>query len=101
LILTHSIGFSEALRQRICYYRGGMSETQWNRRQVIAAAGLALGTRWSTAASSAAARCLVYDYEGQPLAAETMRRFHLCDLKMRPFTREPKITAGNSVHSSG
>jgi len=66
---------------------------QWNRRQVLAAAGLALSTPLASA-GNAVARCLVYDHEGQPLAAETMRRFHLCDLRMRPFTLEPKTSKG-------
>jgi GH35 family endo-1,4-beta-xylanase len=56
--------------------------------------GLALSTRLSFAAASADARCLIFDYEGKPLAADAMKRFHLCDLKMRPFTLEPKITTG-------
>jgi GH35 family endo-1,4-beta-xylanase len=65
-----------------------------NRRQLLAAAGLALSARSAAAVGNAAARCLVYDHQGQPLPAEAMRRFHLCDLKMRPFTLEPKISAG-------
>jgi GH35 family endo-1,4-beta-xylanase len=71
-----------------------MAEMQWNRRQLLATAGLALSARMSTAADNPVTRCLVYDYQGQPLPAEAMRRFHLCDLRMRPFTLEPKIAAG-------
>lgn len=68
---------------------------QWNRRQVLATAGLAFSAaRVSTAAANAVARCLVYDHQGQPLPAEAMRRFHLCDLQLRPFTLEPKTAAG-------
>ncbi|MGC1461550.1 MAG: hypothetical protein WA802_05070, partial [Terracidiphilus sp.] len=68
---------------------------QWDRRQVlVAATGLALSTRLSFAGASADARCLIFDYEGKPLAADAMKRFHLCDLKMRPFTLEPKISTG-------
>jgi GH35 family endo-1,4-beta-xylanase len=75
-----------------------MTETrdfQWNRRQVlVAATGLALSTRLSFAAASGDVRCLIFDYEGKPLGSDAMKRFHLCDLKMRPFTLEPKITTG-------
>lgn len=71
-----------------------MAEMQCNRRQMLATAGLVFSARMSTAAGNAVARCLVYDHQGQPLPAEAMRRFHLCDLRMRPFTLEPKIAAG-------
>jgi hypothetical protein len=55
---------------------------------------LALSTRLSFAAANADARCLIFDYDGKPLAADAMKRLHLCDLKMRPFTLESKIATG-------
>jgi endo-1,4-beta-xylanase len=40
------------------------------------------------------ARCEVCDHRGQPLRAEDLARFHLCDLNTRPLTFEPRFEAG-------
>jgi len=59
---------------------------------------------WIVAMASAAAappsraerpaQCIILDGQGQPVAAEAMARFHICDLLLRPITLAPKIAAG-------
>jgi endo-1,4-beta-xylanase len=46
---------------------------------------------------SPSARCAVYDHRGEPLKAEDFARFHLCDLRTRPFTFTPRFEPGLAV----
>jgi GH35 family endo-1,4-beta-xylanase len=54
---------------------------------------MALSTRGLSAAA-VPIRCLAYDYQAQPLPAAGFERFHLCDLRLRPFTTEIETAPG-------
>jgi hypothetical protein len=76
-----------------------MSEFNYNRREFIALASLALSAptlSTAFAGTSGEIQCLVYDDQGQPLATSGLERFHLCDPLMRPFTT-PFETASGQV----
>ena len=40
------------------------------------------------------ARCKVLDHRGEPLAVEELRRFHLCDLRLRSIPAQPQFAPG-------
>jgi len=76
----------------------------WNRRGFLrslslgAIAGnelLAATARTSVAAPSA--RCNVFNWRGEPLEPKELARFHICDLRMRPFAIDPRFEVGTAV----
>lgn len=66
-----------------------MTEPVYNGREFIALASLALSARTicsALAETSEEVQCLKYDTEKEPLPPAALKRFHLCDSLMRPFT---------------
>jgi hypothetical protein len=47
-----------------------------------------------TTSQSPSARCAVCNHAGEPLKVEDFARFHLCDLRTRPFTFDPRFEPG-------
>jgi hypothetical protein len=45
-------------------------------------------------ADSRAARWAVPDHTGQPVSADHLRRFQICDALLRPFDTDPQFEAG-------
>ncbi|MBI3666334.1 MAG: endo-1,4-beta-xylanase [Acidobacteria bacterium] len=43
------------------------------------------------------ARCRILDYQGKPVAAKELDRFHICDFLLRPFPIEPQFSPGEVV----
>ncbi len=68
-----------------------MTERGLNRRELLAGIAVSAGV---AAAADRQARCLAFDHEGRPLPAAGFARFHLCDLKMRPFTTPVDVGEG-------
>jgi hypothetical protein len=43
------------------------------------------------------ARCVVLDPKGDPVPAEQLQRFHICDLLSRPIPIKPELGSGQIV----
>ncbi len=72
----------------------------WSRRRFLGSAAIApLAARAAATALTVtdvagAARCVILDADGAPVAAEALERFHLCDLLSRPIPMEPQVADG-------
>src|SRR5690349_14571659 len=42
-------------------------------------------------------RCRILDYQGEPVPADALSRFHICDLLLRPSPIAPKFDRGKVV----
>lgn len=65
------------------------------RRDWITTMGIAAATSASAAASPV--RCVILDHDGEPVPVDSLSRFHICDLLLRPSPIAPKFAPGRIV----
>ena len=70
-----------------------MTRREWI--TTMAAAGAAGAARaLPIAAAARAVHCILLDHRGEPVTTESMARFYICDLLLRPFDIDPKFASG-------
>jgi endo-1,4-beta-xylanase len=82
-----------------------MKNHLWTRRQVIgsfaaipmAASASVSALSRNTATPAKKIRCKLLNSQGEPYDVKRMERFHICDLKNRPFQIDPQFNPGEII----